>query len=96
MKQSTLIPNQKIQLKEDLITSKIGDEIVLMTIESGKYFSINQVGSQIWELIKQPTTAEEVCRELIGEYTVSMEQCLNDTLPFLNKLHEDGLLVFID
>jgi 5'(3')-deoxyribonucleotidase len=96
MEQNTLKANQKIQLKEDLLTSKIGDEIVLMTIESGKYFSINQEGSQIWELIKKPTTAEEVCKELTEEYDVSMEQCLSDTLPFLEKLYKDGLLVLLD
>ena len=88
--------NQKIQLKEDLITSKIGDVIVLMTIENGKYFSINEEGSQIWELIKQPTTAEQVCKELVKEYATSMEQCLNDTLPFLDKLYKGGLLVLIN
>ena len=96
MKQNNLIPTQKFQLKEDLITSKIGDEVVLMTIENGKYFSINQVGSQIWELIKHPTTAEHVCRELVAKYAVSMEQCLSDTLPFLERLHKGDLLVFID
>jgi hypothetical protein len=96
MEQNTLKANQIIQLKEDLLTSKIGDEIVLMTIESGKYFSINQVGSQIWEMIKKPVTAEDVCKELIQEYDVGMEQCLNDTLSFLDKLHHDGLLVLIN
>ena len=96
MEQNGLKASQTIQLKEDLIATNIGDEIVLMTLESGKYFSIDPVGSQIWELIKQPTTAEKVCQELIEEYTVSMEQCLNDTLPFLDKLYQDGLLVCKD
>ena len=96
MKQNSFIPTQKFQLKEDLITSKIGDEIVLMTIENGKYFSINQVGSLIWEEINQPTTAEDVCMKLVEKYAVSMEQCLSDTLPFLERLHKADLLVLID
>lgn len=96
MESNSLNTNQKIQLKEDLLTSKIGDEIVLMTIESGKYFSINQVGSKIWEMIKKPVTVEDVCKELTEEYAVSIEQCLSDTLPFLEKLNKDGLLVVLD
>ena len=47
-----------IQLDPELLYSKIGDEIVLLTIESGKYFKIDAVGSRIWEIIKEPISLE--------------------------------------
>ncbi|GAB3666572.1 hypothetical protein GCM10028791_42410 [Echinicola sediminis] len=89
----SLTPSQKIQLKEDLLTTKIGDETVLMTIESGKYFRINKVGTLIWEQLKSPTTAEEIAKTLVNRYKISFEECIDDILPFLNALNKDKLLV---
>lgn len=82
-----------IQLDPSLLYSKIGDEIVLLTIESGKYFKVDPIGSRIWELIKEPCTIEKICSQLVEEYDVSPDQCLKETLPFLEKLREDQLIL---
>ena len=35
----------------ELLDSEIDGEIVMMNIESGKYFGMNKVGSEIWKMI---------------------------------------------
>ncbi len=82
-----------IQLDPSLLYSKIGDEIVLLTVESGKYFKVDAVGSRIWELIKEPTTIHNLCGKLIEEYDISSEQCYEDIAPFLERLKEDALIL---
>ncbi len=82
-----------IQLDPSLLYSKVGDEIVLLTVESGKYFKVDSIGSRIWELIKEPSTIDNVCNQLLEEYDVSREQCLEEMIPFLEKLKEDNLLL---
>ena len=90
---NTLNNNSTVQLDPSLLYSKIGDEIVLLTVESGKYFKVDAVGSRIWELIKDPTTIQSLCEILVNEYDISLDQCLEDTVPFLESLIEDDLIL---
>ena len=90
---NTLNNTSTVQLDPSLLYSKIGDEIVLLTVESGKYFKVDAVGSRIWELIKDPTTIQSLCEILVNEYDISLDQCLEDTVPFLESLIEDDLIL---
>ncbi len=83
----------KIQLDPELLYSKIGDEIVLLTIESGKYFKVDAIGSRIWEIIKEPISIEKVLAQLVGEYEVSLAECEKDVMSFIDKLKEDNLIL---
>jgi len=82
-----------IQLDPELLYSKIGDEIVLLTIESGKYFKVDAVGSRIWEIIKEPIIIKLLLNQLTEEYDVSFEQCQQDVMEFLERLKEDQLIL---
>lgn len=96
MESTTINTATTLQLMPDLLYSKIGDEIVLLTIESGKYFKVDTIGSRIWELIKEPTTIDALCDQLLAEYDTTLEQCQADVIPFLEKLHADQLIKIID
>lgn len=89
---TSLTTNSKIQLDPELLYSKIGDEIVLLTIESGKYFKVDAVGSRIWELIKEPITINALCQQLVEEYDTTTEECATDVISFLEKLLNDKLI----
>lgn len=82
-----------IQLDPELLYSKIGDEIVLLTIESGKYFKVDAVGSRIWEIIKESTSIQILLNQLVEEYDVSFEECQKDVLSFIEKLQQDNLIL---
>lgn len=96
MESTVLTTNTKLQLMPELLYSKIGDEIVLLTIESGKYFKVDAVGSRIWELIKEPVTIDGLCTQLLAEYDTTIEQCKADVIPFLEKLHSDQLVKIVE
>ena len=89
----SLEPTTTVQLDPSLLYSRVGDEIVLLTVESGKYFKVDPVGSRIWELIKEPTTIQNLCELLVEEYEISSEQCYEDTIPFLESLIKDDLIL---
>lgn len=88
-----LNPDEIIQLNQNLLYSKVGDEIVLLTVESGKYFKVDSVGSRIWEVIKEPISINSLCKQLMEEYDVSLEQCKEDVMPFLERLQNDNLIL---
>ena len=76
----------------DLVSSELDDYTMLMSIEAGKFYSINPLGSQIWQLLERPTALRDVCASLQSEYDVTPEQCGAETVAFVNRLLGQGLV----
>ena len=80
----------------DLVSSSLDEETVMMSVNSGKYYGLDEIGSRIWELIKQPRSVSDLCDILLEEFEVDRKQCEKDVLDFLNELAEKKLLRVID
>jgi hypothetical protein len=53
---------------------------------------INQIGTSIWELINGKRTVREIAGLIAGDYDVSHDRALSDTVEFLRDLNEKGLV----
>lgn len=84
------IQNKKI------IQSKIGDEVVMMDIDSGFYFGMNGVGSVIWQHLSTAISLEELVGNLMDEFKVDKQTCESDTMEFLNNLLEKKIIRVVE
>jgi hypothetical protein len=75
-----------------LVAADMGGQTVIMSIENGKYYSLDGIGSRIWELIGKPCTVRDLVTALLAEYEVEEERCQDNVLVFLNKMIDDGLI----
>lgn len=80
-----------VQNKE-VIQSKIGDEVVMLDIESGFYFGLNSVGSEIWSHLSEPITIEDLLNKLMARFDIDKETCQKDTMEFFNHLLEKNII----
>jgi hypothetical protein len=83
-----------IQRNPEMVTSNIDGEIVMMSIENGEYYGLDEIGSRIWELLENPISADQLISCLLTEFEVEEVTCKTDTLDFLNDMFEKKL-VFI-
>jgi len=74
----------------------VGDEVVMMGMESGKYVGLNNVGSVIWQLIEKPIQVTEIVTDLLRTYAIAKEKCEQQVLQFLEKIKEQDMLIIID
>ena len=81
-----------IKRNKEIFASEIDDEVVMMNVDTGKYYGMDTVGSRIWELIAEEIQVKEVINKLMEEYDVGEEQCEKDVLEFLNELYENKLV----
>ena len=81
-----------VQQIEDIVASDIDDEKVMMSVEKGRYYGLDPVGSRVWELIEKPIRVSELIDKLLPKYDVDRETCERDVLAFLEELHQDGIL----
>lgn len=92
-----MINNQStISRNQDILSSSINNETVMMDIESGQYIGLDPIATRIWQLIEQPITFDTLCNTLIDEYEVSLEQCKIDVTTFLQKSQQANLVVIAD
>lgn len=59
--------NSIISKSKELVASENDGEMVMMSIEKGKYYGMNQMGTQIWKHINGETKVSGVCNNLLKD-----------------------------
>jgi hypothetical protein len=77
---------------ESVVCAELDGEAVLLNVESGLYFGMDAVGTQIWGLLTQGATEEEITARILEEYEATPEQVRADLIEFLGLLQEKGLI----
>ena len=67
-------------------------EKVMMNLDKGEYFMMNEVGSRIWEIISEPINVKEIINTLRNEYEVDEETCKDTVIEFLGRLDHADLI----
>ncbi|BAZ44095.1 hypothetical protein NIES4102_11010 [Chondrocystis sp. NIES-4102] len=62
------------------------DEAILFHVQTGSYYTLNEVGIFIWNLIQKPQTIGYLCESIVQEYAVTPEICLNDLFAIIEQL----------
>jgi len=75
------------------ISGRLLDEMVMMDPDQGKYFSLNQSATAIWELLEKPLTADEICDVLSKEYQVDQGLCSKEVDEYLEQMMKLKLVV---
>jgi len=75
------------------ISGRLHDELVMMDLEQGKYFSLNPVATRIWDLLEKQMDSSEICSLLMDEYDVSSEQCVIEVEELLEEMGKMGLVL---
>lgn len=67
-------------------------EKVMMNLDKGEYFMMNEVGSRIWEIISEPINVKEIINTLRNEYEVDEETCKDTVIEFLGRLDNADII----
>ncbi|MDY7031662.1 MAG: lasso peptide biosynthesis PqqD family chaperone [Thermodesulfobacteriota bacterium] len=88
--------NTVVTQVDRLISSDLDGETVMMSVENGKYYVIDSIGSRIWSILVSPHSVSDLCDILFEEFDVEKERCEHDVLDFINKLAEQNLIKVVD
>lgn len=80
------------RIDDKLLSSSLGKEVIMMDIETGDYLSLNEVSAKIWEMVETPVVVHQICKNLKDVFMVDRAVCEEQTLDFLQQLHQEGLL----
>jgi hypothetical protein len=64
----------------------------ILDVESGRFYSLNEVGAHVWSLLREGTTFGAILERLQSEYDVTAERLGSDMELLLQQLASAGLL----
>ncbi|MGL4572647.1 MAG: PqqD family peptide modification chaperone [Clostridium sp.] len=86
--------SSEIIINKSVETMDIDDEKAMIDLERGKYYTLNETGSFIWDSILKCSSFKELVKELVNIYDIEEKECIEYTTSFLYNLSENGLIEF--
>lgn len=74
------------------LAAEIGGEVVLMSVERGNYYGLDEIGSDIWRRLEQPLRVADLVTALAADYDGEVAVIERDVLDLLTKLLDNGLV----
>jgi hypothetical protein len=76
----------------DLTTAYLDGEAVILDLQSGQYYGLNEVGARIFNLVQEPRSVGDVIDQIVEEYAVETDQFKQDLLAFLESMAQRKLI----
>ena len=87
-----LTRDARLKIPEQVVTRQVGDETVLLHLESGTYFGLDPVGSRFLELLQGEGALAAVIARMLEEFEVTETQLEDDLLRLADEMLASGLL----
>lgn len=82
----------RVIVPDGVMAREIDGETVILNLDTGTYFGLDAVGTEIWRAIKTHGLLQEVFASLELEYDVDAATLRADLLQLVNQMCEKGLL----
>jgi hypothetical protein len=77
----------------DVHSRCFGEELVLLDLARGEYFSLDELGARIWGELAAGRSVEDAVEKLVAEYDVPRDRFQADLRALVGELVTRGLLV---
>ena len=82
----------KLTIPAKVMFRQVDEEMVVLDLESGLYFGLDEVGKLIWDGVVAGKSLGEIASVISSEYEVNEAQAENDVVEFSAQLLDRGLL----
>jgi hypothetical protein len=79
--------------QQSLLWRKVDEEGVVLDLEASSYLRTNPTGAELWELLAEDRTEDELVAYLEATYDVDHDRAHADVRAFLDALRAQGVLL---
>lgn len=83
----------KITIPDTLFLQTVDDDTILLDTNTQEYFSLNELGTTIWDIMSKANNLKEVKKEILEKYEVDEKQVESDILKFVEVLYSKKLIL---
>jgi hypothetical protein len=84
--------NTVLQPTDDITWRNVEEEIVVLKLGTGEYFTFNDLGREIWLFLTEGNSISEIIQKIVDTYEVEKNQAAADVEKFTSGLLHQGLL----
>ena len=88
----TMLDRMILRPSPDVQGTSLEGETVLLELSTGRYYTLNRLGSVIWEHCTGHNTISDIHAVLCDRVDVAPEQARDDLVLLVNHLVQEGLL----
>jgi hypothetical protein len=78
---------------EQISWRQVGEEVVILDLETSQYLTLNETGAFLWELLCQKAmTVEDLVAALLGEFDAAEDDAHHDVQEFLDSCRDLHLI----
>lgn len=79
-----------------VIFERFDDELVAINLNTGVYHSLTGIAADVFQLMAEAATAEEIAEALTAKYSASAAEILDAVTPFLQQLQSEELIAAVE
>jgi hypothetical protein len=79
-----------------LVTANLGEELAILDLASDSYLGFNATAAQIWRLLHEPRSLDQICDAMLLEFQVDVGQCRGEISMLLESLLAADLIITRD
>jgi hypothetical protein len=84
--------SDSVSVPSQVVARLVGDETVILNLETSVYYGLDSVGSRIWNIAEENGNLQSVFDALKEEYDVAPDVLQQDILRLADELAAKGLL----
>ena len=81
-----------LRIVDEVTWTDLGDEVVILKLDTGIYFGLAQVGASIWISIADGMRREEILESVATQYNAPPDQVERDFDDLIDELSKEGLI----
>ena len=90
---TTQLLSQRLRRQDGVLAQEAQGQTVLLRLEDGGYYALDEVGALIWELCDGHTDVAQIVEQLCSEFDAPDATVQADVLEFIGELRRERLLV---
>lgn len=85
-----------VKKNKNTISADLEKSTVLLNLDSGEYMQLNESGKEIWELLDNMTSIQDLIQKLAHIYSVDKKIIEEDVMTFIKNAEKNNLLCVHD
>lgn len=85
--------NTRVRIPPHIMTRRVGEDVVVLDLQSGIYFGLDDVGVRVWGLLEKGETVGAAITAITEAYDVAPETVRPDVCELVQELLDRRLLL---
>jgi len=92
-KPTVSIFSSNFSIPENVLGQELNGEVVLLNMDSEFYYSLNPVGSRMWQMLTESGNLEGAIQQLLQVFSIDETTLRQDVTALIKELVAEGLLI---